>query len=70
MTNLRLHRRCLFTGKTELVSGANVIALDRNDTAVVEFDDEPGRKRWYCVSDGRSRVDVGRYHEFWVGEPK
>lgn len=68
MNALRLHRRSIFTGKVELVEDATVIALDRNNTAVVEFADEPGRKRWYSVGDGTGTVDVGRFHEFWVGE--
>ncbi len=69
MDGLRLHRRSIFTGKVEVVTDANVIAV--TDTCgIVEFADEPGRKRWYVLGDGTGTVDVGRYYEFWVGEPK
>tara|TARA_R100001086_G_scaffold198466_1_gene114796 strand:+ start:67 stop:279 length:213 start_codon:yes stop_codon:yes gene_type:complete len=68
MDHLKLHRRSILTGHTEIVTGANVIARGNNNTGVVVFDDEPNRKRWYCISDGRSRVDVGRFHEFWIQE--
>ncbi|ARB06087.1 hypothetical protein FDH38_gp033 [Dinoroseobacter phage vB_DshS-R5C] len=70
MEHFRLHRRSILTGKVEVVTGANVIALGNNNTAVVEFDDEPGRKRWYTLGDGTGTVDTSTYYDFWVGEPK
>lgn len=68
LTEYRLFRRAHITRKVEVVQDAKVLSFDINNTAVVEFDDEPGRRRWYSVGDGTGTVDTGRFYDFWVGK--
>ncbi len=66
MAELRLHKRNILTDEVHIFTDEVTIIDATGPRAVVVFDDEPDKKRWFIISDGKSQVDCSRFNDWWV----